>query len=258
MLSQVNIEEPMLSDLSNDPQLPVQPQQSAPALTIHHLDNSRSQRLFWLLEELELPYEVKNYKRGPDQRAPKELVEVHPLGKSPIITDGDLTLAESGAIVEYILQKYGGTKLQPSGDAAKVTDLYYTHYSEGSLMPLLVNKIIFSIIPQKSPIFVRPLLKSVFQKVEKVLLHPELKKHIELIEAHLKKQTSGWFAGEEHPTASDFMMTFPLELLILQSSKTSATGGDMPEIRKYLKRIHERPAYKKAMEKAGETYYAEV
>jgi len=212
-------------------------------IIVHHLNNSRSQRLLWLLEELEIPYEIKKYERTTEMRAPPELKKVHPLGKSPIITDGDVTLAESGAIVEYLLLKY--PKFQPP-EAGRIDNLYFTHYAEGSLMPVLTNKFIFSLVPQRAPALMRPLIKPTFSMLNKKLVLPQIKSHCEFIEAHLAKTSSGWFAGGDHPTSADFMMAFPLEWM--GSLAPDALG---PKTKEYVKRVHERPAYKRGLDKGG-------
>ncbi|KAI0360528.1 thioredoxin-like protein [Trametes cingulata] len=157
--------------------------QEVPKVIVHHLNNSRSQRILWLLEELEVPYEVKKYQRASDQTAPPELKAVNPLGNAPVITDGSLNLAESGAIVEYIIQKYGNGRAQPP-ESGKIDNIYFTHYSEASLMPMLVNKIIFRVIAQKSPFFLRPVLSGVFNTVSAKMLDPRLKTHAEMVSAH--------------------------------------------------------------------------
>ncbi|TBU23633.1 thioredoxin-like protein [Dichomitus squalens] len=224
---------------------------TVPKLIVHHLNDSRSQRILWLLEELEVPYEIKKYQRTAERLAPPELKAVHPLGNAPVITDGDLTLAESGAIIEYIIKKYGNGRAQPP-ESGWLDDLYYTHYAEASLMPILVNKIIFKIIPERSPFLIRPLLRSVFNQVSALMLNPRLKTHVQMIEDHLAK-TNGWFAGGEVPTAADYMMIFPLEAL--DSQDKSVLGSKTIE---YVKRAHERPAYKRALEKGGEYVYAKA
>ncbi|KAF8589166.1 hypothetical protein K439DRAFT_1405472 [Ramaria rubella] len=218
-------------------------------IVVHHLNDSRSQRLLWLLEELEIPYEIKKYQRTAEMRAPKNLKDIHPLGKSPIITDGEVTLAESGAITEYLIVKYG-TKFHPI-ESGKIDNLYFTHYAEGSFMPILVNKYIFSLIPQRSPALLRPLIKSVFSTLEKKMLNPELTAHCNIIEAHLEKSKTGWFAGGDHPTSADFMMAFALEALV--HGGVNFAG---PKIKEYVKRVHERPAYKRGIEKGGKYVYA--
>lgn len=219
---------------------------SAPVVTVHHLNRSRSQRILWLLEELEAPYEIKHYERTPMQLAPKELLNVHPLGKSPVITDGDVTLAESGAIVEYIISKYGKGKAQPT-KAGELDNLYFVHYSEGTLMPLVVNKYIFKLIPDHSPFFLRPLLRPVFAAIDQRRLAPEMKKNLEYVEAHLAK-AGKWFAGGEEPTAADYMMEFPLDRLLLHLPDLLG-----PKTKEWVARVHERPAYKRALDKGGES-----
>jgi len=219
-------------------------------LTVHHLNNSRSQRVLWLLEELQVPYVIEKYERGPDQRAPPELLAISPLGKSPIITDDSVTLAESGAIVEYLITKYGNGKAVPS-EADFVDNLYFAHYAEGSLMPVLVQKIIFDMIPKKSPFFVRPIVSVVFAQLNKLLVDPEIKKHLTMIEAHLEKSKSVFFAGGEEPTAADYQMAFPLEAIVTMSPDRVG-----PKIKEYVRIIHERKAYKTALAKGGEYAYA--
>ncbi|CAL1709056.1 unnamed protein product [Somion occarium] len=226
---------------------------SAPSstLVVHHLNDSRSQRILWLLEELDVPYELKKYQRMPDMTAPKELTAVHPLGYAPVITDGDITLAESGAIVEYIINKYGGGKANLP-EAGKIDDLYYAHYAEGSLMPMLVNKLVYNIVPQRSPFILRPLVKIVFSTLQTKMLDPRLEKHAAFIEQHLSKDNRQWFAGGDGPTAADYQMSFPLETWCHRFPEVLG-----PNTKEYVKRIHQRPAYKKALEKGGKYTYAE-
>ncbi|TFY57621.1 hypothetical protein EVG20_g8469 [Dentipellis fragilis] len=221
-----------------------------PAIIVHHLNDSRSQRILWLLEELEVPYEIKFYQRGSDLLAPKELLEVSPLGKAPVITDtdGNVNLAESGAIITYIIKKYGHGKALPS-QSGELDDLYFTHYCEGSLMPLVVNKFIFSIIPERAPWFLRFFLRGIFGNLTSMLVDPQLKKHLDVIEAHLGK-SGDWFAGGDEPTSADFMMSFALEAL---SARAPANVG--PKTLEWVKRVHERPAYKRGLEKGGKYAY---
>jgi len=227
--------------------------ESKPAgIVVHHLNNSRSQRLLWLLEELEIPYEIKKYQRTEEMRAPAELKKVHPLGKSPIITDGNVTLAESGAITEYLIGKYGHGKFVPP-EAGKIDNLYFTHYAEGTFMPVIVYKTIFAIIPQRVPGLLRPLIKPVFTNINKKLVEPELKANCELIESHLEKTKTGWLAGGDEPTSADFLMVFGLETLV--SSGSEYVG---PKSKEYVKRVQERPAYKRGLEKGGKYDYAKL
>ncbi|THH08412.1 hypothetical protein EW145_g2727 [Phellinidium pouzarii] len=213
-------------------------------IVVHHLNSSRSQRVLWLLEELELPYEIKQYKRNADFSAPGEIKDIHPIGKVPIITVGDVSIAESGAIVGYLIAKYGGEKAKPT-ENGYIDDLYFSHYAEGTLMPLLINKFIFTMIPQRTPFFIRPIAKLLLWPISRILI-PRLKENIDFIEAHLTKSQTGWFANGDHPTSADYMMLFPAEGI---QSDNPQPGS---QIEAFLKRVHERPAYKRAIEKGGE------
>ncbi|EKM56543.1 uncharacterized protein PHACADRAFT_253732 [Phanerochaete carnosa HHB-10118-sp] len=218
-------------------------------LTVHHLDNSRSQRVLWLLEELELPYTLVKHRRREDFSVPEELRVVNPLRTAPVITDGDITLAESGAIIEYILGKYGSGKFLPP-DSGKVDNLFYTHYAEGTLMPLLVNRFIFGLVPTKSPFIFRPLLWYIFSTLDNAVVNPRLKVQAEFIEEHLSK-CGDWLAGGQGPTSADFMMSFALE--VWADGSPDMLG---PKIKEYVKRVHARPAYQRALTKGGEYKYA--
>jgi len=220
-------------------------------LTVHHLNNSRSQRILWLLEELKVPYEIKNYERKK-MRAPPELFAISPLGKSPVITDGNFTLAESGAIVEYLIAKYGNGKAVPP-ESGFVDNLYFSHYAEGTLMPVLFQRMIFEYVPKNSPFWIRPIIRPVFNQLEELLVKPEIKNNLALIEAHLEKSNSIFFAGGQEPTSADYQMVFPLELIL--SVVPDQVG---PKIKEYLKTIHEREAYKTALTKGGEYMYAKL
>jgi len=227
-------------------------QQSSPSLVLHHLNNSRSQRILWLLEELEVPYEIKKYERLPSQLAPKELAAIHPLGKAPIITDGVVTVAESGAIVEYIISKYGKGKAQPP-ESGWVDNLYYTHYAEGTLQPLLTWRYILSLVPDRAPLLVRPFARAICNTVIG-FINTQLKSNFEMIDKHMDKVAGHFLAGGDEPTSADFMMLFGLETL------TSRQGGDAPaSVKEYISMVHARPAYKRALEKGGEyDYYYEA
>jgi glutathione S-transferase len=213
-------------------------------ITVHHLERSRSQRVLWLLEELGLPYELEQYKRDPKTMlAPRELREVHPLGKSPIVTDGDVTLAESGAILEYLVERHGNGKLLPkAGSPERLRYTYWMHYAEGSAMPPLLLKLVFEEVKRKAPWPVRPIAKAIAGRVLSEFVEPQLELHFDWIESELGKST--WFAGEEL-TAADIQMSFPIE--------ANATRGraDRPRLARFVERIHERPAYKKAIERGG-------
>jgi glutathione S-transferase len=214
-------------------------------LTVHHLNNSRSQRVLWLLEELGVPYEIKHYQRGPDMLAPKELLAVHALGKSPVITDNGNTIAEPGAIIEYIVDTYGNGRLIPSPKTAeRLRYTYWLHYAEGSAMSPLLQKLIFSMLPRRSPVLMRPLMKTISKKLMATVVDPRLKQHMAFWEQELGNRA--WFAGQEF-TAADVQMSFPLEA-------ASARGGletGHPKCMAFLEKIHARPAYHRALVRGG-------
>ena len=214
-------------------------------ITVHHLERSRSQRVLWLLEELGVPYELKEYKRDPRTlRAPSALREVHPLGKSPIVTDGELTLAESGAILDYLVDRYGGGKLRPApGTAERIRYDYWLHYAEGSAMPPLLLTLVFSEVKKKAPWPIRPIARAIADKVLSEAVRPQLALHFDWIERELGKST--WFAGEEL-TAADIQMSYPLE-----AHAERGDGADRPRLEAWLERVRARPAYKRAIERGG-------
>jgi glutathione S-transferase len=178
-------------------------------LVVHHLNNSRSQRVLWLLEELGAPYEVKRYQRQPNMLAPKELRAIHPLGKSPVITDNGNTVAESGAIIEYVLKTYGQGRLIPADDTPeRLRYTYWLHYAEGSAMTPLLLKLIFGLLPKRAPFLIRPIVNAVATKALATLVTPQLRQHMAFWESELGK--SEWFAGDDF-TAADIQMSFPLE-----------------------------------------------
>ena len=217
-------------------------------IIVHHLNNSRSQRVLWLLEELGLAYEVKRYERDrKTMLAPPELRAVHPLGKSPVVTDGDLTLAESGAIVEYLVERYGNGRLAPqTGTPAYLRYRYWLHYAEGSAMSPLLLKLVFDKIETSPmPFFIKPIAKIISGKAKSGFITPQINTHLDYMEGELCK--SSWFAGEEF-SGADVQMSFPLEA-------AAARGGldaSRPKLMSFLKRIHARLAYKKALERGGE------
>lgn len=216
-------------------------------LTVHHLNNSRSQRVLWLLEELELPYEIVRYQRDAQTLlAPPSLRAIHPLGKSPVVTDGDLLLAESGAIVETVIEHYGNGRLAPAlGTPERLRFRYWLHYAEGSAMPPLLLKLVFDKIDNTPmPFFAKPIAKAISGKVKQSFILPQLKTHLDFMEAELGK--SLWFAGDAF-SGADIQMSFPLEA-------AAARGGlnaSRPKLMAYLARIHERPAYQRALAKGG-------
>ena len=214
-------------------------------ITLHHLNNSRSQRILWLLEELGLPYEIRHYQRdAKTSLAPPDLLKVHPLGKSPVITDGDLTVAESGAIIEYLVDRYGkGAFIPPHGTPERLRYTYWLHFAEGTAMPPLVMKLVFNRIEKgPMPFFAKPIARGIAQKVKQGFIDPNLERIVSHIEAELGR--SEWFAGEAF-SAADIQMSFPVEA-------ASARIGARPNMKRFLERIHARPAYKRAIEKGGE------
>jgi glutathione S-transferase len=214
-------------------------------IIVHHLNNSRSQRILWMLEELGVPYEVKRYEREPSMQAPASLRAVHPLGKSPVIADGDCTLAESGAILEYLVDAYGNGRFRPAtGTAEKINYTYFLHYAEGSLMPLLLMKLIFSRIPSRLPFFMKPVGRAIAKGASTTLLDPQIGSHFMFLEGELGKRE--WFAGADF-TAADIQMSFPLEA----AAARAPIVRQMPKLSAFLDRIHARPAYKRALEKGG-------
>jgi glutathione S-transferase len=219
-------------------------------LIVHHLNNSRSQRVLWLLEELELPYEIKRYQRdAKTMLAPPELRSVHPLGKSPVVTDGEATLAETGAIVEYIVDKAGGRLRPAAGTAERLRWTFWLHYAEGSLMPPLLLKLVFGAMAGRAPFLLRGLVRAIAGRAQSEYIDPQIKTHFDFIESEL--QRSEWFAGDEF-SAADMMMSFPLEA---GAQRAGVTEG-RPKIAAYLARIHARAGYKAALEKGGPYAYA--
>ncbi len=214
-------------------------------LTVHHLNNSRSQRVLWLLEELDVPYEIVRYQRLPDMRAPPALRAIHPLGKSPVITDNGNTVAEFGAIVEYLIDTYGQGRLIPAPNTpARLRYSYWLHYAEGSAMPPLLLKLLFTVMPKRAPALLRPIVRKVSTQVLTALVNPQLKQHMAFWDAELSK--TQWFAGDEF-TAADIQMSFPLEAA---AARAGLEQGH-PKAMAFLDRIHARPAYQRALEKGG-------
>ncbi|MDQ6685960.1 MAG: glutathione S-transferase [Pseudomonadota bacterium] len=222
-------------------------------ITVHHLNNSRSQRVVWLLEELGLPYEIKKYQRdAKTMLAPPELLQVHPLGKSPVLTDGDLTVAESGAIVEYLVERYGAGRLAPAAETLeRLRYRYWMHFAEGSAMPPLLLKLIFDRIGSGAgmPFFVKPVAKAIANRVKGLMVEPNLKRQLDFMESELGK--SEWFAGAEF-SAADIQMSFPVEAAAMRAG----LDGTRPKLMAYLHRIHARPAYRRALERGGPYSFA--
>ena len=216
-------------------------------ITVHHLNNSRSQRILWLLEELGLDYDIKRYERNPETMlAPDSLRKVHPLGKSPVITDGELTLAESGAIVEYLVGQYGNGALIPAPDTKeRLRYTYWLHYAEGSAMPPLLLKLVLDKMEEGTPAFLRFATRTLTGAAKSRFVDPQIALHLNYVNAELAENT--WFVSDEF-TAADIQMSFPLE--------EAAARGEIDQrrwaIRDFLNRIHARPAYEKALERGGE------
>jgi glutathione S-transferase len=219
-------------------------------ITVHHLNNSRSQRVLWLLEELGVLYEVKRYQRdAKTMLAPRELKQVHPLGKSPMITDNGSTIAETGAIIEYLLEAYGDGRLIPKpGTPERLRYTYWLHYAEGSAMTPLLLKLVFTHIPASAPGLMRGFLRTVMKQVQTRLSDPQIALHMNYWDEELSK--SQWFAGNDF-SAADIMMSFPLE-----AAASRAGARSRPMIAAFLDRIHARPAYINALKKGGPYDYA--
>lgn len=220
-------------------------------LTVHHLEDSRSQRVLWLLEELGAEYDVRRYDRDPKTRlAPPELYDVHPLGKSPVITDDTITVAETGAIVEYVLETRDtdqslGTE-KGTAHARQMT--YWLHYAEGTAMPLLVMKLIFSNIPERAPLLARRLFRTILSPVHAQFIDPRIAEQVVFWNASLAE--TGWFVGEAF-SAADIMMSFPLE-----AAGSRVDLSAYPHVRDFLTRCHQRPAYQAALERGGPYAFA--
>ncbi len=214
-------------------------------IVVHHLNNSRSQRILWMLEELDVPYEIKRYEREASMQAPASLRAVHPLGKSPVITDDGKVLAESGAILEYLIDTYGNGRFRPApGAPERINYNYFMHYAEGSLMPLLLMKLIFSRIPSRLPFFMKPVGRAIAKGANTTLLDPQIGNHFTFLEGELAKRE--WFAGPEF-SAADIQMSFPLEAAAARAPILKR----MPKLSAFLDRIHARPSYKRALDRGG-------
>ena len=220
-------------------------------VVVHHLNNSRSQRVLWLLEELGVPYEVKRYERdAKSMLAPPALLAIHPLGKSPVITDGEVVLAESGAIIEYLVDKYGAGRLKPTaGSPQALKYLYWMHYAEGSAMTPLLMRLVFNrVATNPAPWPVSAIARRIAATVDKSFIEPNLSRHLNYMEAELSAQA--WFAGEEF-TAADVQMSFPLEA----AASRAGLNASRPKLVGFLERIHARDAYKRALERGGRYDY---
>jgi glutathione S-transferase len=220
-------------------------------VVVHHLNNSRSQRVLWLLEELGVPYEIVRYERdAKTMLAPPSLLAIHPLGKSPVIVDGDVTMAESGAIIEFLVGKYGDGRLTPAaGTAQRLRYTYWLHYAEGSAMTPLLFKLVFDrIASNPAPWPISAISRRIAATVTNSFIAPNLKRHLDYIEAELGAHA--WFAGEQF-TAADIQMSFPLEIAVTRAG----LDAGRPKSMAFLERIHARDAYKRALERGGKYDY---
>lgn len=226
-------------------------------IVVHHLNNSRSQRVLWLLEELGLPYEIKPYQRdAKTMLAPPELRAVHPLGKSPVITDdadgSTVTVAETGAIVDYLLDRHAQGRWRPAAGTPEFQRYrYWLHFAEGSAMPPLLLKLIFDRIASAPlPFFVKPVARKISGQVLDTMVRPNLQRQLDFMEAELGR--SEWFAGAE-PTGADIMMSFPIEA----AAQRAGLDASRPRLWAFLQRIHARPAYRRALERGGPYAFAD-
>ena len=221
-------------------------------ITLHHLNNSRSQRIIWLLEELKLEFVIEFHKRdSKTYLAGDSLKAIHALGKSPVISDDQtgMTLAESGAIIEYLVQTYGKHLMPEQGSQAYWQYLYWLHFSEGSLMPPMVMNLVLSKMKDSPmPFFVKPIAKTIANQIVKQFSGPNIKRSLEFIEDHLSKNT--WFCGDQL-TGADVQMSFPLE-----ASAARGMVDQYPNILAYVKRFQALPAYQAALAKGGDYDYA--
>lgn len=218
-------------------------------ITLHHLENSRSQRVLWLLEELGVDYEIERYERDPvTSLAPQALKDIHPLGKSPVITDGDITVAESGAIIDYLVEHYDEAgRLQPDpDDAAALRDYrYFMHYAEGTVMPLLIIALLLRHVDEaKMPFFVKPVARGITGKIRSGYLDNNLASNLAFMESELSRKP--WFAGTRF-TAADIQMSFIVEGL----SVSVDLAATFPKLAAFLARCHATPTYQAALERGG-------
>lgn len=210
-------------------------------ITLHHLEQSRSLRILWALEELGVDYQIKHYKRLPTMSAPPELKVIHPLGKAPILTDGDLTVAESAVILDYLQHNYDAeNKFKPTNAQDLNQYNYWMHYAEGSLMPLLVMTLVLSLVPPKVPFIVRPLANKIVDGVQDGFTKPRLNEHVDFLEQYLKNNE--YFAGEF--SFADIQMSFPIVAM------QERIKGKKPKLEAYAAKIQQRPAFQRAKAKS--------
>lgn len=215
-------------------------------ITLHHLEYSQSYRVLWLLEALGADYELKLYERDKTTRlAPADYKAISPLGTAPVITDGDLKLAETGAIFDYILDQYPESSLRPAANAASRTDyLFWVHAAQGSLMPMMLMSVVFQMLTTRSPVLLRPLIKMVLGKASASMVNPRVKLLLDKAEADLA--ATGWIAGESI-SAADMMLSYPIE-----SAQTKGLlKGQYPNCEAWVERIKQEASYQTAKEKDG-------
>lgn len=220
-------------------------------ITLHHLNNSRSQRILWMLEELGVEYEIKCYQRDDQTNlAPESLKKVHQLGKSPVITDGEVTVAESGAIIDYLGRKYSESSLIPHADTEAYRQYtYWLHFAEGTLMPPMVAKLVFDKVRQNAkPFFVKMIANKIADKVMDGYYGVNLVANLKYVDQYLAENE--WFAGDTL-SGADVQMSFPLEAMASRN-----VAGEYPNIAAYVKRIHARPAYQQGLSRGGHYDYA--
>jgi len=218
-------------------------------ITLHHLEHSRSQRILWMLEELGVEYRIKRYKRDPKSNlAPAALKKVHPLGKSPVLVDGDRTLAESATILEYLARSYGDDAWAPGLDDPKYWQFsYWMHYAEASLMPPLLLKLVFSKLREPPvPFIVRPITGRIADQVDRAFTNPQIETHFSHVDAHLSEHA--WFVGEAI-SAADVQMSFPLEAAL---AKGTVERADYPHVAMWVHKVHKREAYQRALKRGGD------
>lgn len=221
-------------------------------ITLHHLNNSRSQRILWMLEELGMDYRIQHHQRDPKSSlAPESLKRVHSLGKSPVIEDEGRVIAESGAIVDYLARKDPERRLLVEEGGEGFLDwTFWMHYAEGSLMPPLVMRLVFEKVRTgPMPFFARPVAKGIADKTHKMFLGPLIASHLDFVEDHLARQD--WFV-DGRLTAADIQMSFPLEAVVA----SGMAGRRYPNIARYVQNYQQRPAYRRALEAGGEYAYA--
>ncbi len=223
-------------------------------ITLHHLNNSRSQRILWILEELKLDYVIEFHQRDKKTYlAPESLKAVHALGKSPVISDDKtgIILAESGAIIEYLVQTYGQHLMPEQGSSAYWQYLYWLHFSEGSLMPpMVMNLVLSKMKTSPMPFFIKPIAKMIADKIIERFSGPNIKTSLEFIEKHLSQHA--YFCGEQL-TGADIQMSFPLEA---SAASGVIHAGNYPNTLAYVKRLQALPAYQAALAKGGDYDYA--